>query len=79
MTDLRIAADLIAIIVLPERTGAKPADNRTWGPAGQTECSECGSSERKHLGRGLCTSCYHRRREAMRRMKSADADEGRGE
>lgn len=30
----------------------------SWGKRGVTCCSLCGSSDRPHKGRGLCTSCY---------------------
>lgn len=35
---------------------------KTWGKRGRLACVECGTTEQRHVTRGLCTRCYDRER-----------------
>lgn len=55
----------MAIETNEEKKGPEPEKRlkRPWGGKYES-CRECGTTERPHLGRGLCSVCYSRRRKA---------------
>jgi hypothetical protein len=67
MTDaLYLSRDLAYV---PPAPAATPSASRAhaanvpdgWAHA-HAACTECGTTKRRHYGRGLCTACYFRRR-----------------
>jgi hypothetical protein len=40
----------------------KPRKGGHWSRTGHDACVECGTTEREHQGRGLCTRCFERTR-----------------
>jgi hypothetical protein len=47
----------------------RPNKTGRWGEAGKpSACLDCGRSDRRHSAKGLCVTCYERRRDRERRV-----------